>query len=360
MIRLNNISYKAGNFHLKKINLEIPESKFHVLLGPTGSGKTLLLELITGLNKQSSGSINLSGKDAGKKPPEQRNISYLPQDATLFPHWDVFRNISYGLKLQKKPEDIIKQKVKSIANDLNIYHLLSREIHKLSGGEKQRIALARALVLDNPVLLLDEPTSALHETMQEEFCLLLKRIHKKYRLTVLMSTHQKNSAFLLADQLHFIHSGEILLSATPSEIETKSLPFEVAQLLGISNMIHLKLNNIFDDEMEYTSQQLNTLIYLSRQFEQEMKEFIIGLKPDDIRVIKDEDDHPEIRNAFECEIESVLFKEKDALVGLRVRKTRFTLKMQLPIYNYKRMKLADGKIIRCKIKEDYMRKIFRK
>lgn len=207
-------------------------------LGPSGSGKTLLLETIAGLTNHTSGAILLDGKDVTTFSPEKRNLSYLPQDNTLFPHKNVFQNIAYGLTLKKKlPAQEIQHRILKIAEILEITNLLERSIANLSGGEQQRVALARALVLQNKILLLDEPTSSLHETMQENFCLMLNEIKQKFNLTVLMATHHKDSAFMLADSLHFIENGSLLFSSKTSTFFHQPIPLSVANIMGMSKYI---------------------------------------------------------------------------------------------------------------------------
>jgi ABC-type sugar transport system ATPase subunit len=160
MISIRNLSVQAGNFQLQQIHLEAETGKINVLLGPTGSGKTLLLESIVGLYTPAAGTIHIDGKDMTLAPPEARRLAYFPQDNALFPHLDVYHNIAFGLQLPGKrmSPKAIDQSVSDIAGMLDISHLLHRHIARLSGGERQRVALARALLLDHPLFILDEPT----------------------------------------------------------------------------------------------------------------------------------------------------------------------------------------------------------
>lgn len=351
MIELRNITIKAGQFLLENVCLKAESNKFHVLLGPSGSGKTLLLETIAGLISPVSGELYLSGKAVNNVPSENRNISYLPQDNALFPHKNVFENIAFGLKLRKHfTPEVIKEKVNDIASKLNISHILNRSVVNLSGGEQQRVALARTLILNTPILLLDEPTSSLHESMQEDFCLLLKKLQKEFQITVLMTTHHKDSAFLVADNLHFIDKGTIRLSADIKSIYQSSLPKNIAHLLGVSNFFTLIPTN---EKKRFVCKELNTTFTFSKKNIENTIQ-CIGVKPENIRIIKEEDLHNEYPNRFLAKVEDILYKENDCLVLLKVPETSFQLKMQISIYNLNKLNITVGKILHCKIKEEFI------
>lgn len=357
MVFLENISKKAGDFRIEGLSMELKKGAFNVLLGPTGSGKTLLLEIIAGLVAPSGGKVWINSMDAAHLPPEKRNCSYLPQDHALFPHKNVFRNIAFGLELRRCTETEIQDKVKTMAEALKIGHLLDRKVQRLSGGEQQRVALARALVLDTPLLLLDEPTSALHETMQEDFGLMLKKIHETYKFTALMATHHKDSAFLLADTLHFIDQGSLLLSAPARDVFRIPLPHKVAELLGINNFLLLEKTGAQDGLFVYHCRELDTVFSFSQAFCAGQPAFCLGVKPEDIRVVKAEERGLPQKNAFPAEVEDVLLKENDALVVLKSLKTGFRLSMRLPIYTCRKLGLARKGEILCKIKEGHVSRI---
>jgi molybdate/tungstate transport system ATP-binding protein len=354
MVELENLSAKAGQFRVRGISMKVEKGKFHVLLGPTGSGKTLLLEIIAGLHPPSEGLVRIKGEDATRLPPEQRGISYLPQDNALFPHFDVYGNIAYGLKLRKDkygPEQI-NQKIEEIAAALGIAHLLRRKIGKLSGGERQRVALARALVLDNKLLLLDEPTSALHEALQEEFFLMLKEVSKKFGLTVLMATHHRDSAFMLADELHFLWEGELALSAATETIFRIPLPRTVAAYLGFDNF--LRLTPAVPGRFHCAQ--------LGADFDfpglpRDGGELSVAVRPIDIRVLKEEDLDKGIGNTFPVVVKSVLYKLNDAIVLLEHPRTGFALKMQIGVYNQLKMRIFEGAELVCKVKEGAVREV---
>ena len=160
MLCIERLSIRLGEFDLRDISLEVREGEYFVLLGPTGTGKTVLVECIAGLHRPKSGRIFLNGRDITDLPPEERGIAYVPQDYALFPNLTAFENIAFGLRVRKFPEAMVRQKVQELAEWLGITYLLHRLPLTLSGGEKQRVALARALAVEPKVLLLDEPLAA--------------------------------------------------------------------------------------------------------------------------------------------------------------------------------------------------------
>lgn len=353
MIEIENISVKAGKFEFSNISLNIEKGKFHVLLGPTGSGKTLLLKTIAGLQHPQGGHIRIRGQEVTHLPPEKRHLSYLPQDHSLFPHLTVFENIAFGLSLDKKkyPPAAIKTKVAEAAAMLGISHLLDRNIQHLSGGESQRVALARALVLDNEILLLDEPTASLHEAMEESFFLLIEDIARRYNLTVLLATHHRDSAFMLADQLHFVWEGRLLLSTAPQAIFRMPLPKTVADYLGFSNFLLLTKTDTEAGDSVFYCEQLNTAFEFPSLLSYPAGKIMVAIRPIDVRMVKDDDARKKPANAFQMLVKSALFKLNDAIVLLQHPQTGFSLKMEISIYNLKKFGIEQGKMILCKFKD---------
>ena len=161
MIGIKNLSLTLGNFSLRDISLEINDGEYYVILGPTGAGKTVLIECIAGLHRIRQGEVRLNGNDITHLAPEERNIGYVPQDYVLFPFLKVIENIAFGLKYAGDEKPKLRERAETIAGFMGISHLLQRDIRSLSGGEKQRVALARALAPSPRILLLDEPLGAL-------------------------------------------------------------------------------------------------------------------------------------------------------------------------------------------------------
>jgi len=236
-IILDHISYNLGSFSLRDISLDIAENEYFVLLGPTGAGKTLLLELIAGFHLPDEGHILLNGLDVTYEPPERRQVGFVYQDYSLFPHMTVEENIAFGLEARKFPKDEIKRRVKEMMELLGIPHLGGRYPSTLSGGEQQRVSVARALAVDPKVLLLDEPLSALDPRTQETIRDELRKIHESRGVTTVHVTHNQSEAIVLADRIGLLMNGEIVQVGTPENLFSKPLNEKVAIFVGVENVL---------------------------------------------------------------------------------------------------------------------------
>ncbi len=202
MLSCRNIEYSIGEFTLKDFSLELERGDYCALLGPSGSGKTVILELIAGLRPLKKGSVVIDGKDYTHTPPQHRPVGLLFQDYALFPHMSVYENIAYPLKIRQIEKCKVQETVHAFAAELDISKHLYRMPGTLSGGEKQRVALARTLVIHPMVLLLDEPMSALDAPLRESSIALLKSVSAK-GITILHVTHDPSEVDSLANrQIH--------------------------------------------------------------------------------------------------------------------------------------------------------------
>lgn len=200
MIRLEEITIKAGSFSLINFSLEIQPREYVVLMGKTGCGKTSILETICGLRHPASGRVWIAGTDVTKFPPGDRQIGYVPQDLALFPTMNVAEHLRFALRIRGVPRKRMIERSDQTAELLGITHLLERGVGGLSGGEAQRVALGRALAFEPAVLLLDEPLSALDEQTREEMLSLLLSIKAATHVTTLHVTHHSGEATTLADR----------------------------------------------------------------------------------------------------------------------------------------------------------------
>jgi len=206
-LTLEGIAKKLGDFSLKEISLEVKPGEYFVILGPSGAGKTVLLEILAGIYPPDQGKIWLGERDITHWPPEKRRFGFVYQDHALFPHPTVEGNIGFGLRDSRLNPLQRKQEIRETADLLGIAHLLSRQPHTLSGGESQRVALARALITRPPVLLLDEPLSSLDPPTREILQQELKRLHLIFGSIFIHVTHDFEEAFFLGERIGVLMGG---------------------------------------------------------------------------------------------------------------------------------------------------------
>ncbi len=209
MIRCNDLHIKQGNFSLEGINFQIEKGDYVVMMGKTGCGKTTVMESVCGLRKIKSGEIWLNDTEISSLSPAQREIGYVPQDGALFETMTIAKNIGFALKIRKWEKHKIEERVNELAELLGIGYLLKREAHDISGGEKQRVSLARALSFFPDVLCLDEPLSALDESIRNDMYELLLELKNNLEITVLHVSHSKTDAIKLADQVLLFDNGSV-------------------------------------------------------------------------------------------------------------------------------------------------------
>jgi len=226
-------------FVLNNISFEVSKREYFVLLGKTGSGKTYVLESIAGLKDIDSGKIISDDIDITLLAPERRDIGFVYQDFALFPNMSVKKNILFGQRNKKLPFE--KDFFEEILNELDIAHLINRNINNLSGGEKQRIAIARALLSKPKYLLLDEPLSAIDPTMRNQVMALIKNIHQRFNLTTIHVTHNFREASFLADKIAILIDGEIAQCSLGNQTLTEPKNEKVARFLGFKNILDLDI-----------------------------------------------------------------------------------------------------------------------
>jgi len=269
MIRIENVSKSWKEFNLQNINLEIKDGEFFVILGPSGAGKTLLLELIAGIHDPDKGEVFIREKNVTRVLPEKRKVGFVFQDYALFPHKKVWENIIYGLDRLKLPFDEKKATVEAMMNKLNIMDLAKRHPNTLSGGEKQRVALARALVINPHIFLLDEPLAALDHNISVRLREEIKKIQRELGITTLYVTHNRLEAFTLADRIGVMKDGKIIQVGSPQEVFRNPKTGFIAKFIGFENIY--KGNSKYDKENRigrFTSGKLEISVTSDKEEEQ--------------------------------------------------------------------------------------------
>jgi molybdopterin-binding protein len=248
VLRIESLTITLGEFTVRDVSLEIRPDEYFIILGPTGAGKTVLLETIAGIHVPDAGKIFLGDREITATEPRLRNIGMVYQDYMLFPHLTVEENIAFGLKLRKVSREEQHALVNEMYALLEIGHLARRYPGSLSGGEQQRVALARALVLKPEILLLDEPMSALDGRTRERMRRELSRIRKLTGTTIVQITHHFDEVFALADRIAIMREGQIIQVGETTEVFLHPSNTFIAEFLGIGNIIRgtaTKAGNIF-------------------------------------------------------------------------------------------------------------------
>ena len=328
MINIKDLEIDFSEFRLNNINLSIENKEFMVLMGPTGAGKTVLLEAIAGLIPIKKGHISIEGKEITYLPPEKRGITIVYQDHALFPHLTVLENIRYGLQYLKMDKKEANDRLEYLIDELNINHLTKRFPKNLSGGELQRVALARALIINPSVLLLDEPLSALDPRFREEVRRSLKRLHQTSNTTFLMVTHDFAEALSLATKGAVMNNGIIeQIGAIEDLFQKPQSPF-VADFVGMKNLLSAKFVG--------TKAIVNTLkIELGREVDD--NHGYIAIRPEDI-VLSRASFISSMRNSFEGSVVGIINQgfywevkisvEGIILISLITKKSLFELKIK--------------------------------
>lgn len=238
LIRLENVSKDFGSRRaLHNIDLSIKENSFLTLLGPSGCGKSTMLRLIAGFEQPTEGNIYLDGKIINDTPPHKRPLNTVFQRYALFDHMNIFDNIAFGLKINKTPKDEIEKRVKDMLHLVNLEGYERRSVDSLSGGQMQRVAMARALVNRPKILLLDEPLAALDLKMRQDMQLELKAMQKSLGITFLYVTHDQEEALAMSDTVVVMNNGFIQQKGTPVDIYNEPQNAFVADFIGESNII---------------------------------------------------------------------------------------------------------------------------
>lgn len=236
MIRLTDLTIRFPGFTLDHVSLHVRPGEFFALMGSTGSGKTLVLESVAGLTRLDEGSVVIGSRDVTRLPPEKRNVSLVYQDHALFPHLNVLQNVMYGQRYHGIDKESGRRQARDLLDTLGLLKLEKRRPEHLSGGEKQRTALARALACGPDVILLDEPLSSLDPQFRGELRRTLKHVHETTGTTFLMVTHDFADAMILAERGAVIKDGRLHQQDTVANIFRRPATPFTASFVGMTNV----------------------------------------------------------------------------------------------------------------------------
>ncbi|WHA04848.1 spermidine/putrescine ABC transporter ATP-binding protein PotA [Candidatus Bandiella numerosa] len=308
ILNLKNIHKNyQGEEIIKNVNFSVNNGEFVAILGPSGCGKTTILRLIGGFEKPDSGSIFINNLEVNNISPSNRKVNTVFQSYALFPHMNVFDNIAFGLVVEGKSKDYIKNEVSQIAKKVGLEKFLLRTPDQLSGGQKQRVAIARAIIKKPHILLLDEPLSALDKKLRQKMQVELKKLQKNLGITFIFVTHDQEEALSVADKVIVMSDGKIEQIGTPRDVyETPSNLF-VAQFVGEINVFDAEITKVSNNKI--TLYVENEVTYTTKSNEN----FKVGdkvkllFRPEDLRTetIKDS---KTLKNVFIGKIEDTTYK----------------------------------------------------
>ena len=358
MIRIHDLSLSAGNFRTGPLNLELQEGAFNILLGPTGSGKTLLLESVIGLRPVKQGRVILDGKEIQDLAPEKRGIAYLPQDLALFPHLTVRENLRYGLRAQGRISAEDESHLERLIEALKIGHLLERPPQGLSGGEKQRTALGRALARSPRLILLDEPLAALDPALRGEIQQLLLSLQRTLRFTALYVTHDLEEAYLLGDTITVLIDGRIEQRGRRQDVFLRPATAKIARFLGFRNLFPGEVRPPGPGRTGMAISFWGKEILLPEEQAAEAfaagEKVILYLRPEEVLVLREGKPIKETLrpNILEGRVMRVLDRGAYQWILFRPSGMDISLEIHLPNYVFRNLALTEGQGIRVAMRKE--------
>ena len=292
-IKIDKINKYFGNVHvIKDVSLEIKSQSFTVLVGPSGCGKSTMLRMIAGLEEINSGTISIDDKEVNNLPPKARNIAMVFQSYALYPHMTVFDNMAFGLKLEKRSNDEINDRVQEAARILQIQDYLKRKPKQLSGGQRQRVAIGRAITRKPKVFLFDEPLSNLDAALRVQMRVELAKLHDQLNATMIYVTHDQTEAMTLANDIVVLDEGVVSQKGSPMELYNNPKNLFVGGFIGSPKMNFIK-SKILSKSSNKTEVDIPDLgkINIPKTSESSYEgDFVqIGIRPEHLLVNKDGD-----------------------------------------------------------------------
>ena len=285
IFELRGVSKSFGStLALHNINLEIANGEFLTLLGPSGCGKTTILRLLSGFELPNKGEILLNGVDISGMPPEERKVNTVFQNYALFPHMSVWDNVSFGLRMQRRPKTEINQRVAEVLRRVHLAGYGDRMPRQLSGGQQQRVAIARAIINNPLALLLDEPFSALDFKLRKQMQFEIKHLQRQIGITFVFVTHDQEEAFAMSDRVVVMNQGVITQVGTPQEIYEEPENLFVARFVGEINVLEGIVLSVNDDGTYEADVEGVTFTLHTRREYAEGESVKVLLRPEDLKV----------------------------------------------------------------------------
>ena len=344
-LNLQALQFSIDDFRLTDIDLSVRKGEYHVVLGPTGSGKSTLMKCILGLYRPSGGSITLDDNDLLRLPPEKRGLGYLPQNYALFPHLSVEGNIRFGLHSRRLPAAAEEKEVTLQCDALQIGPLRGRDVRTLSGGEQQKVALARALITRPKVILLDEPFSSIDEGSRRRLWFDLKQAIRRAGVTAIHITHHLEEAYTLGDRLSVLVDGRLVQSGRKEVVFGYPATESVARFLGYRNIFYGDSRNLPGG----TAIDLGYFLVKTSKKIPAGERVAICLRPQYIKIIREDEPIRESleRNVFKGEVISIFMLPEHCLMRFQISgsPSPFDLELKFPAYIKERLSLSVGKKI---------------
>ena len=281
VLQLKQINKYFGRSHvIKDVNIDFEKGHFVTFLGPSGCGKTTLLRMVAGFYEPDDGEILLNGKRIERIPPYSRNTAMVFQEYALFPHMNVFDNVSYGLRVKNRPKEEIERRVKEALDLMQLKGMEDRFPNQMSGGQQQRVAVARALVMNPEVLLLDEPLSNLDAKLRESVRVELRDIQKKMGLSTIYVTHDQSEALSMSDMIVVLKGGVVHQTGSPQEIYFEQKTPFVADFIGTTNLLSVK--GLGENTVSYGNDRIPTAKSVNAG-----QEYCLSIRPECLKLVKE-------------------------------------------------------------------------
>jgi len=346
-LSVSDLHINLGEFYLNGVSFDLDKGDYLTIIGPTGSGKTILLESIVGFWIPDKGTIHLEGRDITTELPEKREIGIVYQDYALLPHFTVYKNIEYGLK--KKNPHGMKEKIHDIAAALYIDHLLHRKPNTLSGGEQQRVALARSLVVEPKMLLMDEPFSALDPQTRHDTRTLLKKAIAERNTTVMHVTHDLTDAWTLASKVAVIREGLLLQFDSLEEVFTRPRTPFIAGFVGAT----LMEGTVVSENDGVSLVNVNGFTMRTIDTAEVGATVKLAVRPEDIIVGTEPSPNTSAQNHICATVSKIIYEGKTSLLSLYAGETPFNV--LVTNHSLERLRLTPGDTVYAMIKSANVR-----